>query len=104
MAQEAFLDRIVDVSEFKRRPARYLREVARGRPLTIRQRGKGEFVVLRREDAARMSSRIRELEDALEVAELLLDPKVRSRLEQGLPERGIPLEEATRALGLPKTP
>jgi len=102
MAHGLFLDRIVDVSEFKRRPARYLKEVAEGTPMTIRQRGRQDFVLLRREDAARMSSLIRELTDALEVAELLLDPKVRGRLEKGLPEQGVPLEEARRLLGLPQ--
>lgn len=97
---EVTLDRIVRVSEFKRNPARYLDEVRRGRPVTITQGRKAECIVLPRERWAQVLARLEELEEELETLQLMLEPRVQRRLAEGLPERGISLDEARRILGL----
>ncbi len=47
---------------------------------------------------ARLLNRLQEPEDEIETRELLADPKVRQRLKEELPARGIPLTEARARL------
>ena len=88
------IDRIVQISEFRRNPAKFLQEVRSGTPITITQGSKADTILVPRETWGRLRERLQELEDELETRELLSDPKVQERLKKGLPERGIPLAEA----------
>lgn len=91
------IDRVVQVSEFKKNPSKFLEEVRRGTPITITQGSKADTILVPRQTWGRMLALLQELEDELEARELLADPKVQERLKKGLPERGVPLGEA-RAL------
>ncbi len=93
-------ERIVKVSEFKKNPGKYLEEVRRGRPVTIVRGRRADCILVPREEWARVLGRVEELEAELETLELLLDPRVRRRLAQPLPERGISLQETREMLGL----
>lgn len=88
------VDRVVQISDFKKNPSRFLEEVASGTPITITQGRKADAILVPREAWARLLVRLQELEDELETRELLADPKVQQRLKEGLPARGIPLADA----------
>lgn len=88
------LDKVVQVSEFKKNPSKFLEEVRRGTPITITQGRRADTIIVPRETWGRLLALLQELEDVLETRELLADPKVQKRLKQGLPERGVPLHEA----------
>ncbi len=90
----AIVDRVVQISDFKKNPSRFLEEVAGGTPITITQGRKANAILVPRETWARLVVRLQELEDELETRELLADPKVQKRLKEGLPSRGTPLHEA----------
>ncbi|MDR5703868.1 MAG: type II toxin-antitoxin system Phd/YefM family antitoxin [Armatimonadota bacterium] len=92
------LDKIVQVSEFKKRPAKFLEEVRSGTPITITQGKRADCILVSRDTWARLLARLEELEAEVETLELLIDPKVRGRLAAGLPERGVTLEEARKLL------
>lgn len=92
------VDKVVQISDFKKNPSRFLDEVASGTPITITQGRKANAILVPREAWARLLVRLQELEDELETRELLADPKVQQRLKEGLPARGIPLAEARSRL------
>lgn len=92
------IDRIVQISDFKKNPSKFLEEVARGTPITITQGRKANAILVPRDTWARILIRLQELEDELETQELLSDPKVQQRLKEGLSESGIPLHEARKRL------
>lgn len=87
------LDKVVQVSEFKKNPSKFLEEVRRGTPITITQGRRADTIIVPRETWGRLLALLQELEDVLETRELLADSKVQKRLKQGLPERGVPLHE-----------
>jgi prevent-host-death family protein len=88
------LDKVVQVSEFKKNPSRFLEEVRRGTPITITQGRRADTIIVPRETWGQLLALLQELEEELETRELLADPKVQKRLGQGLPEHGVPLHEA----------
>lgn len=88
------VDKVVQISDFKKNPSRFLEEVAGGTPITITQGRKANAILVPRDTWARLLIRLQELEDELETRELLADPKVQKRLKEGLPARGVPLAEA----------
>lgn len=88
------IDKVVQISDFRKNPSRFLQEVAGGTPITITQGRKANAILIPRDTWARLLSRLRELEDELETRELLADPEVQRRLRAGLPAKGIPLAEA----------
>lgn len=90
----AVIDKVVQISDFRKNPSRFLQEVAGGTPITITQGRKANAILIPRDTWARLLSRLRELEDELETRELLADPKVQKRLRAGLPAKGVPLAEA----------
>ena len=92
------VDRVVQISDFKKNPSRFLEEVASGTPITITQGRKANAILIPRDTWARLLIRLEELEDELETRELVADPKVQERLREGLPARGIPLAEARASL------
>jgi prevent-host-death family protein len=94
----AAVDRVVQISDFKKNPSRFLEEVAAGASITITQGRKANAILVPRDTWARLLIRLQELEDELETRELLADPKVQKRLKEGLPGRGIPLAEARARL------
>lgn len=98
MDLSAVVDKVVQISDFKRNPSRFLDEVASGTPITITQGRKANAILVPRETWVRLLIRLQELEDEIETRELLADPKVRQRLEKGLPSRGIPLAQARARL------
>lgn len=91
-------DRIVQISDLKRNPARILDEVRKGMPVTITQGSRADAILVLRDQWAELHTRVEALEEELELRELLADPKVRQRLERGLPKRGIPLSEVRARL------
>ncbi|MBI4277402.1 MAG: type II toxin-antitoxin system Phd/YefM family antitoxin [Armatimonadetes bacterium] len=99
MSPNIAVDKVVQVSDFKRNPGRFLEEVRAGTPITITQGRRADTILVPREEWARLLTRLRELEDELETQELLADPVVIKRLVAGLPVRGIPLQEARTQLG-----
>jgi prevent-host-death family protein len=90
----AVVDKVVQISDFKKNPSRFLEEVAGGVPITITQGRKANAILVPRDTWTRLLIRLQELEDELETRELLADPKVQQRLKKGLPSRGVPLHEA----------
>ncbi len=90
------IDKVVQITDFKKNPSKFLEEVAQGTPITITQGRKANAILVPRDTWARLLIRLRELEDELETQELLADPKVQERLREGLPERGIPLHEGEK--------
>jgi prevent-host-death family protein len=92
------VDRVVQISDFKKNPSRFLEEVAAGTPITITRGREANAILVPRSTWTRLLIRLQELEDELETRELLADPKVQARLKEGLPARGIPLEEARSKL------
>ncbi len=94
----AVIDKVVQISDFKKNPSRFLEEVAGGMPITITQGRKANAILVPRDMWARLLIRLQELEDELETRELLADPKVQQRLREGLPAKGIPLAEARARL------
>jgi len=98
MELTGIIDRVVQISDFKKNPSKFLEEVAQGTPITITQGRKANAILVPRDTWARLLIRLQELEDELETQELLSDPKVQQRLKEGLPERGIPLHEARKRL------
>lgn len=93
------IDKVVQISDFRKNPSRFLQEVAGGTPITITQGRKANAILIPRDTWARLLSRLRELEDELETRELLADPKVQKRLRAGLPAKGVPLAEARARFG-----
>ena len=91
------IDKVVNISEFKKNPSKYLNEVREGTPLTITQGSRAAAIVISREELARLLIRLQELEDELETRELLSDPEFVRRFQK-LPERGTPLHEARAIL------
>lgn len=98
MDLSVMIDKVVQISDFKKNPSRFLEEVAGGTPITITQGRKANAILVPRDTWARLLIRLQELEDALETRELLADPTVRRRLGKGLPARGIPVSEARARL------
>ncbi len=98
MELTGIIDRVVQISDFKKNPSKFLEEVAQGTPITITQGRKANAILVPRDTWARLLIRLQELEDELETQELLSDPKVQQRLKEGLPERAIPLHEARKRL------
>jgi prevent-host-death family protein len=94
MHMSVVVDKVVQISDFKKNPSRFLEEVAGGTPITITQGRKANAILIPRDTWARLLIRLQELEDELETRELLADPKVQERLREGLPARGVPLAEA----------
>lgn len=94
MELSAVVDKVVQISDFKKNPSRFLEEVAGGTPITITQGRKANAILIPRDTWARLLIRLQELEDELETRELLADPKIQERLRAGLPARGVPLAEA----------
>lgn len=87
------IDKVVQISDFKKNPSKFLEEVAGGTPITITQGRKANAILVPRDTWARLLIRLQELEDELETRELLSDPKVQRRLAAGLPARGVPLSK-----------
>jgi len=98
MSLSAVIDKVVQISDLKKNPSRFLEEVAGGTPITITQGRKANAILIPRDTWARLLIRIQELEEELETHELMADPKVQKRLTEGLPARGIPLAEARARL------
>ncbi|MDR7555450.1 MAG: type II toxin-antitoxin system Phd/YefM family antitoxin [Armatimonadota bacterium] len=98
MSLTAMIDKVVQISDFKKNPSRFLDEVAAGTPITITRGRKADAILVPRETWSRLLARVQELEDELETRELLADPVVRERLRTGLPARGVPLGEARQRL------
>jgi prevent-host-death family protein len=92
------LDRVVQITDFKKNPSRFLDEVAGGTPITITRGRRADAILVPREAWAQLLVRLQELEDELETRELLADPKVQQRLKKGLPAKGVPLAEARARL------
>ncbi len=90
------IDKVVQITDFKKNPSKFLEEVAQGASITITQGRKANAILVPRDTWARLLIRLQELEDELETQELLADPKVQERLKEGLPAHGIPLHEAQR--------
>lgn len=94
----AVVDKVVQISDFKKNPSRFLEEVAGGTAITITQGRRANAILVPRDTWTRLLVRLQELEDELETRELLSDPKVQKRLKEGLPARGVPLSEARARL------
>ncbi len=96
MELSTVIDKVVQITDFKKNPSRFLEEVAQGASITITQGRKANAILVPRDTWAHLLIRLQELEDELETHELLADPRVQERLKGGLPARGIPLHEAQR--------
>ncbi len=94
MELTSVIDKVVQISDFKKNPSKFLQEAEQGTPITITQGRKANAILISRDAWARLLIRVQELENELETRELLADPKVHRRLQEGLPQRGIPLHEA----------